>query len=111
MLSQIKDLAETLAPRLIEIRRHIHAHPELSGQEYQTAAYVAGVLSSCGIQVKEAVGKTGVVGNLQGNGSDDRILAIRTDMDALPIQERTNLDFASRNLGSCTLAVMTYIQR
>lgn len=99
MLSQIKDLAETLAPRLIEIRRHIHAHPELSGQEYQTAAYVAGVLSSCGIQVKEAVGKTGVVGNLQGNGSDDRILAIRTDMDALPIQERTNLDFASRKPG------------
>jgi amidohydrolase len=99
MLSQIKDLAETLAPRLIEIRRHIHAHPELSGQEYQTAAYVAGVLSSCGIQVKEAVGKTGVVGNLQGNGSDDRILAIRTDMDALPIQERTNVDFASRKPG------------
>lgn len=99
MLSQIKDLAETLAPRLIEIRRHIHAHPELSGQEYQTAAYVAGVLSSCGIQVQEAVGKTGVVGNLQGNGSDRRILAIRTDMDALPIQERTSLDFASRKPG------------
>jgi amidohydrolase len=99
MLSQIKDLAETLAPRLIEIRRHIHAHPELSGQEYQTAAYVAGVLSSCGIQVQEAVGKTGVVGNLQGNGSDRHILAIRTDMDALPIQERTSLDFASRKPG------------
>lgn len=99
MLSQIKDLAETLAPRLIEIRRHIHAHPELSGQEYQTAAYVAGVLSSCGIQVQEAVGKTGVVGNLQGNGTDRRILAIRTDMDALPIQERTSLEFASRKPG------------
>ncbi|OKH26227.1 hydrolase [Hydrococcus rivularis NIES-593] len=99
MLSEIKDLAETLAPRLIEIRRHIHAHPELSGQEYQTAAYVAGVLSSCGIQVQEAVGKTGVVGNLQGNGSDDRILAIRTDMDALPIQERADLEFASRKPG------------
>ena len=95
MLTQIKDLAETLAPRLIEIRRHIHAHPELSGQEYQTAAYVAGVLSSCGIHVKEAVGKTGVVGELEGKGTDNRILAIRTDMDALPIQERTNLEFAS----------------
>lgn len=95
MLSQIKDLAETLAPRLIEIRRHLHAHPELSGQEYQTAAYVAGVLSSCGIHVQEAIGKTGVVGELNGQGSDRRILAIRTDMDALPIQERTNLEFAS----------------
>lgn len=98
MLSKIKHLAETLAPRLIEIRRHIHAHPELSGQEHQTAAYVAGVLSSCGLHVQEAVGKVGVVGELVG-GSDPRLLAIRTDMDALPIQERTTLDYASRQAG------------
>ncbi|MEM9926242.1 MAG: M20 family metallopeptidase [Cyanobacteria bacterium P01_D01_bin.50] len=99
MLSRIKDLATELAPRLIEIRRHIHSHPELSGEEYQTAAFVAGVLSSNGIHVEENVGKTGVIGELQGNGSDKRILAIRTDMDALPIQESTSLDFASRNQG------------
>ena len=99
MLSQIKDLATKLSPRLTEIRRHIHSHPELSGQEYQTAAYVAGVLSSTGIHVEEGVGKTGVVGELQGNGTSERTLAIRTDMDALPIQERTGLDFASRNEG------------
>ena len=99
MLTRIKDLAEKLAPRLIEIRRHIHSHPELSGQEYQTAAYVAGVLSSCGIHVEEAVGKTGVVGELLGQGTDSRLLAIRADMDALPINERTNLEFASRQPG------------
>jgi amidohydrolase len=99
MLTRIKELAENLAPRLIEIRRHLHAHPELSGQEYQTSAYVAGVLSSCGIHVQEAVGKTGVIGNLTGQGRDHRTLAIRTDMDALPIQERTQLDFASRHPG------------
>jgi amidohydrolase len=98
MLTRIKDLAEGLAPRLIEIRRHIHAHPELSGQEYQTAAYVAGVLSSCGIVVQEAVGKTGVIGELVGR-TDERLVAIRTDMDALPIAERTRLDFASRQPG------------
>ena len=69
LLPRIKDIAENLAPRLIEIRRHIHAHPELSGQEYQTAAYVAGVLSSCGLQVEEAIGKTGVVGQLPGQGN------------------------------------------
>ncbi len=96
MLTRIKDLATQLAPRLIEIRRHIHSHPELSGQEYQTAAFVAGVLSSSGVQVQEAVGKTGVVGEVRGTGSDSRLLAIRTDMDALPIQERTHLDYASR---------------
>jgi amidohydrolase len=99
MLSQIKDIANTLAPRLIEIRRHLHAHPELSTQEYQTAAYVAGVLSSCGLQVQEAVGKTGVIGELVGKGTERRMLAIRTDMDALPIQELTNLEFASRTPG------------
>lgn len=99
MLSQIKDLAVALAPRLIEIRRHLHSHPELSGQEYQTAAYVSGVLSSCGLRVQELVGKTGVVAELAGSGEDSRLLAIRTDMDALPIQERTGLDFASHQPG------------
>ncbi|MBD2431413.1 MULTISPECIES: M20 family metallopeptidase [Fischerella] len=99
MLSRIKDLATNIAPRLIEIRRHIHSHPELSGQEYQTAAFVAGVLSSSGLHVQEGVGKTGVIGELQGTGEDKRILAIRTDMDALPIQERSGLEFASRTEG------------
>ena len=99
MLSEIKSIAQNFAPRLIEIRRHLHAHPELSGEEYQTSAYIAGVLSSCGLSVKEAVGKTGVVGELTGSGKDGRTLAIRTDMDALPIQEYTKLEFASRNPG------------
>ncbi|MGQ4647620.1 amidohydrolase [Lyngbya aestuarii] len=98
MLTRIKDLATELAPRFIEIRRHIHSHPELSGQEYQTAAYVAGVLSSCGIVVQEVVGKIGVIGELVG-GTDDRLVALRTDMDALPITERTHLEFASRHPG------------
>ncbi|NET45804.1 M20 family metallopeptidase [Okeania sp. SIO2B3] len=98
MLTKIKDLTATLAPRMIEIRRHIHSHPELSGQEYQTAAYVAGVLSSCGLHVRESIGKTGVLGELKVN-SNNQWLAIRTDMDALPIKECTNLDFASRNTG------------
>ncbi|MGL4621103.1 M20 family metallopeptidase [Chroococcidiopsis sp.] len=99
MLTQIKDIALKLAPRLIEIRRHLHSHPELSGQEYHTSAYVAGVLSSSGVHVREAVGKTGVVGEVQGHGSDRRLLAIRTDMDALPINERTGLEFTSRATG------------
>lgn len=98
MLNRIRQLAETLSPRLIEIRRHLHSHPELSGQEYQTSAYVAGVLSSCGLHVREAVGKTGVVGDLNGQ-PETGWLAVRTDMDALPIQELTDLEFASRQPG------------
>ena len=99
MLAEIKDTAQKFAPRLIEIRRHLHAHPELSGEEYQTSAYIAGVLSSCGLNVKESIGKTGVVGELAGSGEDRRTLAIRTDMDALPIQEDLELDFTSANPG------------
>jgi amidohydrolase len=99
MLAKIRSIVETLAPRLIEIRRHIHAHPELSGEEHQTAAYIAGVLSAAGLQTQESVGKTGVVGELTGTGTDGRLLAIRTDMDALPIVERTGLAFSSRNEG------------
>ncbi len=98
MLSQIKSIVETITPRLIEIRRHLHSHPELSGQEYKTAAYVAGVLSSCGLRVQELVGKTGVVAELPGNG-DRRLLAIRADMDALPIIERLELPYVSTQLG------------
>jgi len=99
MLSQIKTIAQTLAPRLLEIHHHLHSHPELSGLEHQTSAYVAGVLSSVGLHIREAVGKTGVIGELQVQGSEPRLLAIRTDMDALPIQEKTKLEYASRYPG------------
>lgn len=100
MLSTLQTIAAKLAPRLIEIRRHIHAHPELSGQEYQTAAYISGVLSSCGLHVQEMVGKTGVVAELRGQGSPQgNVLAIRTDMDALPIAEKADLPFASKSPG------------
>ncbi|MGB3786428.1 MAG: M20 family metallopeptidase [Phormidesmis sp.] len=100
MLPTIQKLAQKLTPRLIEIRRHIHAHPELSGQEYKTAAYVSGVLSSYGYQVHEMIGKTGVVAELKGKSSpDDDILAIRADMDALPILEKAEVPYISKSPG------------
>ncbi len=99
MLDRIHSIATELAPRLIEIRRHLHAHPELSGKEYQTSTYIAGVLSAAGLHAEEAVGKTGVVAELPGAGTDDRLLAIRTDMDALPISENTRLPFSSKHQG------------
>jgi amidohydrolase len=99
MLDRIRAIADRLAPRLIEIRRHLHTHPELSGQEYQTAAYIAGVLSSCGLKAQELVGKTGVVAELPGTGAAAQCLAIRTDMDALPILEKAAVDFISQKPG------------
>jgi amidohydrolase len=99
MLDRIRAIATKLSPRLIEIRRHLHSQPELSGQEYQTAAYVAGVLSSFGYKPQELVGKTGVVADLPGQNLDQGALAIRTDMDALPIRELSDLPFASQKRG------------
>ncbi|MGF1525049.1 MAG: M20 family metallopeptidase [Leptolyngbyaceae cyanobacterium] len=99
MLDRIRAIANRLTPRLIEIRRHLHSHPELSGQEYQTAAYIAGVLSSCGLKTQELIGKTGVIADLPSNNERQDILALRTDMDALPIVEKVELDFASQKLG------------
>ena len=65
---KIDTLSREILPDLIRLRRHFHAHPELSGQEYQTAALVAGELRKSGWEVKEAVGKTGVVAEM-GNKS------------------------------------------
>jgi len=97
----IKSITEALLPRLRDIRRHLHAHPELSGQETETAAYVAGVMSSIGCPVREGVGRTGLVADLAGTGADPRRLAIRADMDALPIQEETLLAYSSLRPGVC----------
>ncbi|MFM8604334.1 MAG: M20 family metallopeptidase [Cyanobium sp.] len=95
-------LAEVL-PELIQLRRHIHRHPELSGHEQQTAALVAGELRRWGWQVREGVGRTGVVAelgpSLRPDGSPAPLVALRTDMDALPIEERTGLDYASTRQG------------
>ncbi|HIK24617.1 MAG: M20 family metallopeptidase [Thermosynechococcus sp. Uc] len=99
MLARIRQITQSLTPRLIEIRRHLHRYPELSGQEHQTAAYVAGVLSSVGLSVQQDVGKVGVMAELVGNPQENRLLAIRTDMDALPIQECTGLEFSSKHTG------------
>tara|TARA_Y100001968_G_C19430598_1_gene756798 strand:+ start:703 stop:1887 length:1185 start_codon:yes stop_codon:yes gene_type:complete len=81
----------------VELRRHFHAYPELSGQEYQTSAIIAGELRKYGWRVTEGVGRTGVLAEL-GN-THGPIIGLRVDMDALPIQEKTDLSFSSRHSG------------
>lgn len=83
-----------IEPRLIELRRDIHAHPELAFEEVRTAGVVADELAKLGIEHKTGIGKTGVVGYIKG-GKPGPTLLIRADMDALPIHEDTGLPFAS----------------
>lgn len=84
--------------KLVAIRRDLHAHPELQFEEHRTAAIVARELERFGIEVSTGVAGTGVVGTLS-RGSSRRAVALRADMDALPIHEMTNLPYASRTAG------------
>ncbi len=88
---------QQLLPDLIQLRRHLHRHPELSGHEHQTAALVAGELRRWGWQVREGVGRTGVLAEL--GPADAPVVALRVDLDALPIEERTALPWASSQQG------------
>jgi amidohydrolase len=94
----IRDVTQRIEPALIEIRRDIHAHPELGFEEVRTAGVVARELERLGISHQTGVGKTGVVGLIKG-GRPGPVLAIRADMDALPIQETSGLPFASTKPG------------
>jgi hippurate hydrolase len=83
---------------LVAIRRDLHAHPEIGFEEERTSAVVAEKLASWGVEVHRRVGKTGVVGILRGKGEGRRI-GLRADMDALPIEEQTNLPYRSKTPG------------
>lgn len=84
-----------VTPRMVEWRRDIHAHPELSGQEARTAKLVADHLRRLGLEVQTGVGGHGVVGTLRG-AQPGKTVALRADMDALPVPENTGLPFASK---------------
>ena len=91
----LAEKAESLAPKLSRIRRQIHMYPELAYQEKRTSEFVAKTLRQAGIEVKTGVAKTGVVGLLRG-GSPGKTVALRGDMDALPITEQNTKPYKSR---------------
>jgi amidohydrolase len=98
LIQKIKDLAKDLAPEFIEIRHHLHAHPELSYQEFETSRFIQEKLASYNIpfQVKAT---TGVVGIIEGKNPSSRVIALRGDMDALPIVEENDIPYKSTKPG------------
>jgi len=94
MQRKVDAQATAMEPKVIEWRRHFHQYPELSNNENKTAAYVADHLRKLGIEVQTGVAKTGVIGLLK-TGKPGPVIALRADMDALPVTERNSLPFAS----------------
>lgn len=88
-------LVKTVSPKVVEWRRHFHQNPELSNREVNTGNYIADYLVSLGLEVKNHVAKTGVVAVLKG-GKPGPVVALRADIDALPVTERTDIPFASK---------------
>ena len=96
--SDIDKLAIAVEPELIQWRRHLHANPELSNREVETAKYVVERLKSFGLEPQTGIAKTGVVALIRG-GRPGPVVALRADMDGLPVREETGLPFASKAMG------------
>ncbi len=96
--AKINQKAESLEAKVVAWRRDFHQNPELGNREFKTAEKVAAHLKSLGIEVKTGVGKTGVVGILKG-GKPGPVVALRADMDGLPVKERVDVPFVSKAVG------------
>src|SRR4051812_10215576 len=95
---KIKSLAKKYADEFIRVRHHLHAHPELSYQEFETSKFVQKKLEELGISF-EIKATTGVVGLIKGKNPGKRIIALRADMDALPIKEENAVEYRSKHEG------------
>ena len=98
LLNTIKSLSEKYSHQVIEVRRHLHANPELSYQEFNTVKYVAQQLRSFGIE-PTALATTGLLAEIRGKNPTKKTIALRADMDALPILETNNVSYKSTNPG------------
>jgi len=98
LLNNIKALSEAYYTNIIQWRRHLHANPELSYEEFNTSKFVTTQLNSWGIECKH-LATTGIVALVKGNNPEKRIVALRADMDALPIQELNNVSYKSTKPG------------
>ncbi len=99
MISTIQKLAKLVTPKVQAWRHHIHANPELSFQEFETAHFVSDRLTEFGVSHEHGIAGTGVVGIIEGKNPDSRVIALRGDMDALPILEKNEVPYKSTKPG------------
>ncbi len=98
MIAKIKQLSEELLDEIISIRRHIHQNPELSFEEFETAKYISSILKNWGIDHTTGIAGTGIVGEIKGM-AEGKMIALRADIDALPIKENSEKPYCSINDG------------
>lgn len=110
---RVAEATDKIFDELVELRRDFHRHPELAYEEVRTSHIVAEYLEGLGCDVQRHVAKTGVVAHLRGDLADatSKVVALRADLDALPMPEETSHTFRSTVPAECMLAVMTPIQR
>lgn len=99
LLATIKSLSKEIQPEIIEVRRHLHANPELSYEEHETARFVADQLKGFGIDQVRSIATTGVIAEIHGRNPTKKTVALRADMDALPIQESNDVPYKSTRPG------------
>lgn len=99
LISKIQTLARECESEITSIRRRLHAHPELSFEEFKTSEYIASKLKEYGVPFEKGMVKTGIVALIEGKNPGKKIIALRADMDALPITETNNCDYKSKNEG------------
>jgi amidohydrolase len=99
MIEKIKHLARVYHSEAIAIRRHLHAHPELSARETETAAFICKRLDSYGVNYRKNIAGTGICAMIHGSNPNGKVIALRADMDALPITEKNNTTYTSTNEG------------
>ncbi len=96
---KVKTMASDYASEIVKIRRHLHAHPELSNQEFKTSEYIVEILTELEIPFEKGIFKTGIVALIEGKNPDKKVIALRADMDALPINEQNKVEYLSQNKG------------
>src|SRR6056297_859204 len=96
---KIKKLSNKYFSQVVDIRRHIHQFPELSFQEYRTSEYIASLLKEWGIEFESGITETGIVVCIKGKNPGRKTIALRADIDALPIEEKNNIPYKSKNKG------------
>jgi len=96
---KIKELSQDYLKEIIAIRTHLHRYPELSFKEFETSKYIQSQLDSYGISYQNGFVKTGIVGRIEGVNPNKRVLALRADMDALPVTEDARHSICSKNKG------------